>query len=127
MKGWTGKLLRVDLKNSKCRVEELNEDIAKKYIGGRGIGSKMLLDEIDPKVDPFSPENKMFILTGPLTGTGAPCGARLQNPLRQVRSPVLIQAATGDLNLRLPAMTVSFLKAERKNRLISGLIMTRLN
>ena len=76
MKGWTGKILRVNLKNNKCTVEELNEDIAKKYIGGRGIGSKMLLDEIDPKVDPLSPENKMFILTGPLTGTGSPCGAR---------------------------------------------------
>lgn len=76
MKGWTGKILRINLTEGAHKVEDLDKELAKKYIGGRGIGSKMLLDEVDPKVDPFSPENKMFIFTGPLTGTGAPCAAR---------------------------------------------------
>ncbi|MBI5375933.1 MAG: aldehyde ferredoxin oxidoreductase family protein [Candidatus Schekmanbacteria bacterium] len=76
MKGWTGKILRINLTESKCTVEPLNEDLAKKYIGGRGIASKMLLDEIDATIDPLSPDNKLFIMTGPLTGTGAPCAAR---------------------------------------------------
>ncbi len=76
MKGWTGKILRINLTDGSNKVEDLDKGLAKKYIGGRGIGSKMLLDEVDPTIDPLSPDNKMFIFTGPLTGTGAPCAGR---------------------------------------------------
>jgi aldehyde:ferredoxin oxidoreductase len=57
-------------------VEDLDQDLAKDYIGGRGLASKMLYDEIDPAVDPLSPENKLIFATGPLTGTGAIAGSR---------------------------------------------------
>jgi len=43
---------------------------------GRGLASKILYDEIDPKVDPLSPENKIIFAAGPLTGTNAPTGGR---------------------------------------------------
>ena len=49
---------------------------AEKYLGQRGIGSKYLAEEVDPKVDPMSPDNKLIFATGPLTGTAASTGGR---------------------------------------------------
>ena len=76
MNGWTGKLLRVNLSNGSHNVEDLREDWAKDYIGGRGLAARYLYEEMDPSVDPLSPENKLIFATGPLTGTPVPCGAR---------------------------------------------------
>ena len=76
MAGWHGKLLRVDLTTGTCSVEEIPADWLKDYIGGRGLADRYLYDEMDPTVDPLSPENKLIFATGPLTGTPAPCGAR---------------------------------------------------
>ena len=70
MNGWMGKILRVNLTEGRIAVEDLDADLARKFIGGRGLASKMLSDEIDPKVDPISPENKLIFATGPLTGAG---------------------------------------------------------
>ncbi|WP_038056465.1 aldehyde ferredoxin oxidoreductase family protein [Thermodesulfobacterium hydrogeniphilum] len=76
MFGYTGKILRIDLSNRNIKVEDLNKDWAKKYIGGRGLASKYLFEEIDPKLDPLSPENKFIVATGPLTGTSVPSSGR---------------------------------------------------
>jgi len=76
MDGWVGKFLRIDLSTGQINVEDLDQDLAKDYIGGRGLASKMLYDEIDPAVDPLSPDNKLIFVTGPLTGTGAIAGGR---------------------------------------------------
>ena len=76
MKGWIGKILRVDLTTGEIKDEFLDPKVAKDYIGGRGIGIYYMNKEMDPMCDPFSPENLMIMMTGPLTGTGAPTGAR---------------------------------------------------
>lgn len=76
MYGWHGKLLRIDLTNQTTSVEDIDPRIAKDYIGGRGWAIRYLYDEVDPKVDPLSPENKMIFVTGPLTATTAPTGNR---------------------------------------------------
>ena len=75
MNGWVGKLLRVNLAQGSCEVEELSSILARNFLGGRGLASKILFDEVDPKVKPQSPENKLIFMTGPLTGTGAIGGA----------------------------------------------------
>jgi len=59
MNGWVGKILRIDLSEKKHKVEDLNEDLARDYLGGRGLATKMLYDEIDPKIDAFDPDNKL--------------------------------------------------------------------
>lgn len=74
--GWTGKVLRVDLTKGTCKSEPLNMDWAQSYLGQRGLASKYLVEEVNPKVDPLSPDNKMFFATGPLTGTMASTGGR---------------------------------------------------
>ena len=76
MAGWTGKLLRVNLSSGKSTVEEIPTQWLHEYIGGRGLGDRYLYEELDPKVDPLSPDNKLIFCTGPLTGTPAPCGSR---------------------------------------------------
>lgn len=76
MKGWIGKMLRVNLSQGDWRVEDLNRQLAVKFIGGRGLGSKILYDEIDPRIDPLSPSNKLILATGPLTGTSASAAGR---------------------------------------------------
>ena len=71
-----GKILRVDLTNGKLYDETLPDEVLRKWIGGRGLGVYLILKEVDPKVDPFSPDNKLILLTGPLTGTAMPESGR---------------------------------------------------
>ena len=73
---WAGKILRVNLTAGTVKSEPLNTEWARSYIGSRGLGSKYLVSEVDPKVDPLSPENKIIWATGPLTGTMASTGGR---------------------------------------------------
>ncbi len=76
MDGWVGRIIRVDLSRGDFAIEDLDPYLAMDYIGGRGLGTKILYDEVDPQVDPLSPENKLVFMTGPLTGTGAPGAGR---------------------------------------------------
>lgn len=76
MYGYNGKVLRVDLTKGTVTKEDLDLDLAKKYIGGRGLGSRIFMDEVGAKVDALSPENKLIIVTGPLSGTPTPTGGR---------------------------------------------------
>jgi len=70
--GYAGKLLRVNLSTGEIKTEQLDFALSRMFLGGRGLASKILYDEIDPKVDPLSPENKIIFAAGPLTGTNAP-------------------------------------------------------
>lgn len=76
MHGWRGKILRIDLTKGELKEEDLDRKVAKNYIGGRGLGIYYLNKELDPKVDPLSPENMLIMATGPLTGTSTPTAAR---------------------------------------------------
>ncbi len=69
--GYTGKLLFVDLSEGKIWEEELSEDLAKKYVGGLGLGARILYSRMKPGADPLGPDNMLGFVTGPLTGTGA--------------------------------------------------------
>ena len=73
---WAGKILRVDLTAGTVKSEPLNKAWARDYLGSRGLGSKYLAEEVDAKVDPLSPANKIIWATGPLTGTMASTGGR---------------------------------------------------
>lgn len=73
---WTRKILRVDLTNGSCTPEPLNMEWAQQYLGSRGLATKYFCEEVDPKVDPLSADNKLIMTTGPLTGTPASTGGR---------------------------------------------------
>ena len=69
MYGWNAKVLRVNLTNGVCADEDLNPNLLREFIGGRGLGTKILFDEVLPTVSPLSAENKLIFATGPATGT----------------------------------------------------------
>ncbi len=73
---WTRKVLRINLTEGTCNEEPLNMEWAAQYLGQRGLASKYLIEEIDPKCDALGPDNKLIMTTGPLTGTMASTAGR---------------------------------------------------
>jgi aldehyde:ferredoxin oxidoreductase len=73
---WARKILRVNLTKGTCTPEPLDMKLADEYLGQRGLATKYFVDEVDAKVDPLSPANKLIMATGPLTGTMASTGGR---------------------------------------------------
>jgi aldehyde:ferredoxin oxidoreductase len=72
--GYAGRILYVDLNTGKTRVEKLNMDYAKKYVGGIGLGMRLWLDNSKAGVEPLSPENPLVLALGPISGTMFPTG-----------------------------------------------------
>ena len=85
----------VDLSTSKVTVTQTSAELLKRFLGGRGLGAKLLFDSVGPDVDPLSPENYLIFTTGPLTGTPWPTSARLRPPSRHFQIP-----SHGHLRLR---------------------------
>ncbi len=76
--GYMGKLIRAKLSEGKIEIEDLNMDDARGYIGGVGLGTKIIYDEVPPSADPLGPENKILFLTGPITATKFPTSGRYE-------------------------------------------------
>ena len=95
MYGWHNKLLRIDLTHQKVTIEDIDPKISKDYIGGRGVAMRYLYDEVDPMVDPLSPENKLIMATGPLTATPAPTGNRYMVITKSPLTGVLTNSNSG--------------------------------
>lgn len=91
--GWMGKVLRLDLSARRASIEDLNVQWAHSFIGARGLGVRYLLEEVDPSCDPLSADNKLFLVTGPLTGTNASTGARYE---AVTKSPLTGAVATSN-------------------------------
>ena len=69
MKGICGKLLEIDLTSGKTKETPIPGGTMGEYLGGRGLGAKLLFDSLSPGTDPLSAENVLIFLTGPLTGS----------------------------------------------------------
>ena len=76
--GYAGKVLDVDLGKEIIREYPLDPVFATKYMGGKGLGAKILFDQLPPRCPPLSPENILVFATGPLTGTFAPTSGRFE-------------------------------------------------
>ena len=70
-------ILRVDLTKQKIEKQELPQKFVEDYLGGRGIGAKLLYDELPAGTNPLSPENMVVFSSSVLGGTFAPASARL--------------------------------------------------
>jgi aldehyde:ferredoxin oxidoreductase len=75
-RGYIGKLLFVNLTTGAIKEETPEEGLYRDYIGGYGVGARVLYDRQKGGVDPLGPENILGIMTGPLTGTPTPLGCR---------------------------------------------------
>lgn len=90
MLGYQNKVLRIDLTKKGTKTEPLRMDWAEKYIGSKGLAIKYLYEELKPGIDPLSPDNKLLLMNGPMTGTTVPCSGKLSI---SAKSP-----ATGTIN-----------------------------
>ena len=76
--GYIGKILEVNLPTKQVAAVDLEEEVVRNFLGGTGLGVKILYDEVGPGVDPLSPDNVVIIATGPLSGTAAPANGRTE-------------------------------------------------
>ena len=74
--GYMGKILFVDLSTGEIKEEALDEKICRDFIGGYGIGARIIYSRQKPGANPMGPDNTLGFVTGPLTGSGVPTGAR---------------------------------------------------
>jgi aldehyde:ferredoxin oxidoreductase len=75
--GYTKRLIWVDLANQKAEIRSLEDDLLERFIGGVGIGTKILYEEGLKDGDPLSPDAPLIVMTGPLTGTSVPTSGRV--------------------------------------------------
>ncbi len=95
MNGWMGKILVVDLTTGSITTEPLDMDIARQFIGGRGLGARLLWDLVGPEVEPLSPENVLIIATGPMTATGFQTSNRFSVSTKSPLTGTVLDANSG--------------------------------
>ncbi len=75
-KGYAGRYLRVDLKEDRCSDFTVNDSLLRQFIGGSALGAKLYFDGYPLTADPLAPENPLFVMTGPMVGSGFPGTSR---------------------------------------------------
>ncbi len=95
IKNYTSQLLRVNLTDHKIQKEEISRSLILEFLGGRGLGAKILFDELKPSTEPLSPENKVLILAGPLVGTQAPWCVKYAAVTRSPLSGTILMSLAG--------------------------------
>lgn len=76
MYGFYNKILRVNLTQRSYQVEKIEDEVLARYLGGKGLGTHLLMENLKPGVTPLSPDNKLIFVTGPVSGTNLPGGSR---------------------------------------------------
>ncbi|MDW7740250.1 MAG: aldehyde ferredoxin oxidoreductase family protein [Bacillota bacterium] len=92
---YTGKVLRVNLSTGKATTESLNEQWANDYLGGKGLSIKYLYEELEPGIDPLSEENKLILMTGPMTGTIIPNSGKLAIAAKSPATGTILDCSIG--------------------------------
>jgi aldehyde:ferredoxin oxidoreductase len=93
--GFMGRILRVNLTEGRVSEEPINEEWAIKYIGGAGLASRYLYEEMPAGIDPLGPENPLIFMTGPLTGTASPSASRYSVVAKSPQTGIWGQANSG--------------------------------
>jgi aldehyde:ferredoxin oxidoreductase len=95
MNGWMGKILEVDLTTSTVSERPLDMEMARQYLGGRGLGARLLWDEVGPGIDSLSPQNVLIFTVGPLTGTGYQTSNRFSVSTLSPQTGTVLDANSG--------------------------------
>jgi aldehyde:ferredoxin oxidoreductase len=95
MDGWMGKILEIDLSSGKVSERPLDMEMARLYLGGRGLGARLLWDEVGPEVEPLAPENVLIFTNGPLTGTGYQTSNRFSVSTKSPLTGTILDANSG--------------------------------
>lgn len=95
MSGWTGRLLYVDLTTGTIEAGPLDPETARLYLGGRGLGARMLWDLVGPEVEPLAPDNVLIFATGPMTATGYFTSSRFSVSTKSPLTGTILDANSG--------------------------------
>jgi aldehyde:ferredoxin oxidoreductase len=95
MSGWSGKILDIDLNTQTHKTYPLDMEMARLFIGGRGLGARLLWDLVGPDVDPLSPENVLIFTNGPLTATGYQTSNRFSVTTKSPLTGTVLDANSG--------------------------------
>ncbi len=112
MNGWMNKIVKVDLSSGKQTIINIDEDVRRKFIGGRGLGLKIFTDMCSADIDAFDKENALIFLTGPLTGIIQTAG-RYQVTTRSPLTGGILDSSSG-----------GFFGANLKKAGFDGLVIT---
>ncbi len=93
--GFMGKILRVNLTEGRIREEEIDPTWARKFIGGSGLATRYLYEEVSPGIDPLGPDNRLIFMTGPLTGTATASASRYSVVAKSPLTGIWGQANSG--------------------------------
>ncbi len=95
MNGWAGKILDINLTNGEIKTRPLDEEMARLFLGGRGLGARMLWDEVGPEVEPLSEQNVLIFTSGPLTATGYQTSNRFSVSTKSPLTGTILDANSG--------------------------------
>lgn len=95
MKGMFNNQLIVNLSSNSISEEEISEEILENYLGGRGLGVKLFIDRVPPKIAPLSPENLLVFTVGPVTGTIVPTSGRFSLITKSPLTNTIFYSNTG--------------------------------
>jgi len=93
--GWAGKILQVDLSSGEIEIHPLDSEQARLFLGGRGLGARLLWDLVGPQVAPFDPQNVLIFATGPLTATGYQTSNRFTVSTKSPLTGTILDANSG--------------------------------
>lgn len=94
-----GKVMRINLTDKSATEETLSLETAKDFLGGAGLGIKILFDETKGGTDPLGPENKLVFAVGPFTGTDVPCASRMAVVGKSPLTKTIAVSLTGGISL----------------------------
>src|SRR3989337_1441496 len=95
MAGWCERILDIDLNTQTYTTYPLDMEVARLFIGGRGLGARLLWDLVGPEVDPLSPENVLIFAAGPLTATGYQTSNRFSVTTKSPLTGTVLDANSG--------------------------------
>ncbi len=97
MNGWAGRILYVDLSTGQTRIESLDPHVARDYLGGRGLGTRIVYDQVPPKADPLGEDNILAFCAGPLTGVPVPMAGRFSLSTKSPLTGTIFDSNSADI------------------------------
>jgi aldehyde:ferredoxin oxidoreductase len=93
--GTSNRLLEIDLSKQSIKVTQIDTKDREKYLGGKGLGLKLLYDRMKPGIDPLSEDNMIAFMMGVFIGTGAPCTGRWDAVTKSPLTGIMVTSSCG--------------------------------
>ena len=93
--GTSNRILEIDLKSEQVKELQVTDNDRKVYLGGKGLGLKLLFERLQPGIDPLGENNYLAFMMGVLMGTGAPCSGRFAALTKSPLTGIMLTSSCG--------------------------------